>query len=104
MNVKLKKHDEIRLLAQTKLESIQDIISKALNDGVVSDLEFERILNEVERYRKLKQDLRHKAKKKTGAITDEMKEKLIQQGREEGKNDFLKQIANTSAIRNANAT
>ena len=53
MNVKQKKHEEIRLLAQTKLESIQDIISKALTDGRVSDLEFERILSELERYRTL---------------------------------------------------
>ena len=47
MNVKQKKHKEIVLLAQTKLESIQDIISKALTDGRVSDLEFERILSEL---------------------------------------------------------
>ena len=50
MNVKQKKHEEIQLLAQTKLESIQDIISKALTDGHVSDLEFEQILSKLERY------------------------------------------------------
>ena len=44
---------------------------KALTDGRVSDLEFERILSELERYRTLKQELRHKAKKKTEAITDD---------------------------------
>ena len=64
INVKQKKHEEIRLLAQTKLESIQDIISKALTDGRVSDLKFERILSELERYRMLKQEVRHKAKKR----------------------------------------
>ena len=37
-------------------------ISKALTDGHVSDLEFERILSELERYRTLKQELCHKAK------------------------------------------
>ena len=75
MNVKQKKHEKIRLLAQTKLKSIQDIISKALTDGRVSDLEFERILSKLERYRTLKQELCHKAKKKTEAITDDQ-EKL----------------------------
>ena len=64
MNVKQKKHEEIQLLAQTKLESIQDIILKALIEGRVSDLEFEWILSELERYRTLKQELHHKAKKK----------------------------------------
>ena len=77
MNVKQKKHKEIQLLAQTKLESIQDIISKALTDGRVSDLEFERILSKLERYRTLKQELRHKAKKKTEAITMMISEKLF---------------------------
>ena len=38
LNIKQKKHEEIRLLAQTKLESTQDIISKALTDGRVSEL------------------------------------------------------------------
>ena len=66
-----KTNEEIRLLAQTKLESIQNIISKALTDGRVSDLKFERILSELERYRTLKQELCHKAKKKTEAITDD---------------------------------
>ena len=35
MNVKQKKHKEIRLLAQTKLESIQDIISKTASPSPV---------------------------------------------------------------------
>ena len=104
MNVKQKKHEEIRLLAQTKLESIQDIISKALTDGRVSDLEFEQILSELERYRTLKQEVCHKAKKKTEAITDDQQEAILAQGREEGRNAFLKQLANTSAIPSANAT
>ena len=104
IRVKQKKHDQIVLLAQTKLESIQDIISKALTDGIVSDLEFERILSELDRYRTLKQEVRNKAKKKTEAITDEQREAILQQGREEGRNAFLKQIANTSNIPNANAT
>ena len=102
IRVKQKKHDQIILLAQTKLESIQDIISKALTDGNISDLEFERILSELDRYRTLKQEVRNKAKKKSESITDEQREAILQQGREEGRNAFLKQIANTSNIPNAN--
>ena len=102
IRVKQKKHDQIILLAQTKLESIQDIISKALTDGIISDLEFERILSELDRYRTLKQEVRNKAKKKSESITDEQREAILQQGRKEGRNAFLKQIANTSNIPNAN--
>ena len=104
IRVKQKKHDQIILLAQTKLESIQDMISKALTDGNISDLEFERILSELDRYRTLKQEVRNKAKKKSESITDEQREAILQQGREEGRNAFLKQIANTSNIPNANVT
>ena len=104
IRVKQKKHDQIILLAQTKLESIQNIISKALIDGNISDLEFERILSELDRYRTLKQEVRNKAKKKSESITDEQREAILQQGREEGRNAFLKQIANTSNILNANVT
>ena len=102
IRVKQKKHDQIILLAQTKLESIQDMISKALTDGIISDLEFERILSELDRYRTLKQEVRNKAKKKSKSITDKQREAILQQGRKEGINAFLKQIANTSNISNAN--
>ena len=88
IRVKQKKHDQIILLAQSRLESIQDIISKALTDGIVSDLEFERILSEVDRYRTLKQEVCNKVKKKTEAITNEQREAILQQGREEGKRLF----------------
>ena len=77
--MKQKKHEEIRLLAQTKLKSIQDIISKALTDGRVLDLEFEWILSKLERYRTLKQELHHKAKKKTEAITNDQQEAILVQ-------------------------
>ena len=79
MTVKQKKHKEIVLLAQTKLESVQDIISKALTDGRVLHLEFERILSKLERYRTLKQELRHKAKK-AKATTDDQREAILAQG------------------------
>ena len=104
IRVKQKKHDQILLLAQTKLESIQDIISKALTDGIVSYIEFKRILSELDRYRTLKHEIRNKVKKNSEAITDEQREAILQQGRKEGRNAFLKQIANTSNIPNANVT
>ena len=104
MNVKQKKQEEIWLLAQPKLKSIQDIISKALTDSRVLDLQFELILRELERYRTLKQKLRHEAKKKTEAITDDQRETILQQGQEECRNAFLKQLSNTSTIVSPNAT
>ena len=37
-------------------------------------------------------------------ITQEQREEILKQGRQEGREDFLKQIANSSGIRHVNAT
>ena len=58
------KHDAIMLLAQSKLDSITDIISQAMQDGDISPTEFHKVLQEVEKYRKLKADIRNRTKAK----------------------------------------
>ena len=57
--IKQEKHDAIKLLAQSKLDSIIDIISQAMKDGDISSIEFHKVLQEVEIYRKLKADIRN---------------------------------------------
>ena len=39
-DAKVKKHDKITVLAQTKLDSVHDTISKAINDGHIDSIEF----------------------------------------------------------------
>ena len=56
--VKQEKHDAIKLLAQSKFESITNIISQAVQNGDISSIEFHKVLQEVETYRKLKADIR----------------------------------------------
>ena len=56
--VKQEKHDAIKLLAQSKLDSIANIISQAMQDGDISPTEFHKVLQEVEKYCKLKADIR----------------------------------------------
>ena len=56
--VKQEKHDAIKLLAQSKFESITNIISQAVQNGDISSIEFHKLLQEVETYRKLKADIR----------------------------------------------
>ena len=101
--VKQEKHDAIKLLAQSKLDSITDIISQAMQDRDISPTEFHKVLQEVEKYRKLKADIRNQAKAKIKQITKEQREELLEQGRKEGKEDFLRKIANTSGTQGANA-
>ena len=60
---KKKKHDEILMLAKTKLNSIETIISQALIDMVISHEEFITILNEKDKYEKMKDNLRSENEK-----------------------------------------
>ena len=54
---KKKKHDQILKLAKSKYDSIESLISQALNDIEVSHKEFITILNEKNKYEKMKEDI-----------------------------------------------
>jgi len=103
-NSKAKKHDKIKTLAESKLDSISGIVSKAVEDAHVSHEEYRFVLREVEQYRKIKQQIRTKSKRETDTITSEQREAILAQGREQGKQDFLRKIAATSDTQPVNAT
>ena len=60
-----------------------------MQNGDISPTEFHKVLQEVGKYRKLKADIRNQAKAKIKQITKEQREKLLEQGRKESKEDFL---------------
>ena len=49
----------------------------------------------MEKYRKIKADIKNWAKAKLKQITKEQREELFEQGRKEGKEDFVQKIANS---------
>ena len=55
---KKKKYDKILMLAKSKLNSIETLISQALIDLDISHEEFIRILKEKDKYEKMKENLR----------------------------------------------
>ena len=55
---KKKKHNKIIMLATSKLNSIENKISKALMDNEISHEDFEIIINEEKKYRELKESIR----------------------------------------------
>ena len=59
--VKQEKHNSIKLLVRGKLDSIVNIILQAVQDGDISPIEFHKVLQEVEKYPKLKADIRNHA-------------------------------------------
>ena len=69
----------------------------------ISPTEFHKVLQEVEKYRKLKADIRNQAKAKVKEITKEQRGEILEQGRKEGKEDFSRKIATTSGNQGVNA-
>ena len=67
-----------------------------MQEGDISPTEFHKVLKDVEKYRKIKADIRNHTKAKVKQITKEQREELLEQERKEGKEDFLRTIANTS--------
>ena len=54
---KKKKHDQLLILAESKFNSIETLISQALGDLDVSHEEFIMILKEKDRYERMKYNL-----------------------------------------------
>jgi hypothetical protein len=95
--VKAQKHDEVRVLAEAKLNTISSHISQALRDDQISDEEYQLILDEMDKYGHLKAEIRAQAHKAHAAVIDETtKTKLIQQGREEAKASMIKKLGGNS--------
>ena len=69
--LKQEKQYSIKVLAQSKLDSIANIISQAMQDGDISPTEFHKVLQDVEKYRKLKADIRNQAKAKIKQVKRE---------------------------------
>ena len=101
---KAKKHDKIKTLAESKLDTISGLVSKAIEDSNISHQEYQLILKEIEHYRTMKEEIRTKSKKTTDTITAEQREAILAQGRKEGKQAFLAKIVGTSATPLASAT
>ena len=60
-------------------------------------------MQEVEKYRKRKGDIRNQTKAKIKQITKEQRKEILEQGGKEGKEDFLQKISNTSGIQGVSA-
>ena len=86
---KAEKHLKIKTLAVAKLDTITTHISKAMMDNFINDEEFKLIMEEMEKYKALKEDIRSKTKKK---LKTEEEESLIEKGRQEARESFRKLV------------
>ena len=86
---KAEKHLKIKTLAIAKLDTIASHISKALTDDFISNEEFNLIMEEINKYKALKEDIRNNTKKK---LKTEEEESLIEKGRQEARESFRKLV------------
>ena len=101
---KVTKHEKIYTLALAKRNSVNELVSKALEDKQISDLEFRLITREVEQYHQLKGEIRDGVKKK---VTQELAtqtpappdlEKLKSELRKEVALEFQKKVSLLTAV------
>ena len=57
LSVKAKKHDKVRVLAESKLNTIAGHVIKALADGQISDEEFHLIIDEAQIYTQMIEEI-----------------------------------------------
>ena len=59
----MKKHDKILMLAKSKLNSIENLVSQALIDMEIGHEEFNVIVREKQKYERMKKNLRNASEK-----------------------------------------
>ena len=87
--IRAEKHLKIKTLASAKLDTIASHVSKALADDFISDEEFKLIMEEQEKYKTMKEEIRNNTKKK---LKEEEKESLIERGRQEARESFRRLV------------
>jgi len=80
------KHDQTLAMARAKVNTIRDLVSKALKDNKISDEEFSLILSEVNKFEALKKEIRQKSRK------EEEKNINMTKLREEVREEILKEL------------
>jgi len=96
-SAKAAKHEAVRILAASKLNTVHSHISKALQDCEVSDDEYKLILDEVAKYSTVKEALRLRHAPAAGSIMDEeTKNELIKRDREQALASIIKKLTSDS--------
>ena len=88
---KAEKHLKIKTLASAKLDTIASHVSKALIDDFISNEEFNLVMEEMNKYKAMKEEVRNNTKKK---LKTEEEESLIEKGRQEARESFRRLVEN----------
>ena len=93
---KIEKHKAIYTCAVTKLNTVHDIYSKALEDGKIDTTEFKLILDEKDKYIALKNAIRKQSVDSEQKINiEEIQKEFLEKGKQLGKNEVLEKLKNS---------
>ena len=81
---KVEKHQQIKLIAAAKLSSVNGLVSRALQDGHISNEEFQIILQEMESYRDHKSQIRHRTISEVRELTVEKENEIREESLKKG--------------------
>ena len=93
--IKATKHLKIKTLASSKLDTIQSHVSKALIHVYISDEEFKLIMEETNKYKAMKEEIKSNTKKK---LKTEEEESLIERGRQEARESFRRLVEKNKTL------
>lgn len=91
VNKKLQKHTAISQLANSKITSIQKLISTALEDGNISDSDFKKIVDDYENYQSQKQSIQSKMRSGPSDINS-LKNRFLEEGKKLGMEEATKKL------------
>ena len=94
-SIKAAKHLKIKTLAISKLDTITTYVSKALIDNFISDEEFKLVMDEMNKYKALKEEIKSNTKKK---LKTEEEESLIERGRQEARESFRRLVEKNKTL------
>ena len=86
--IKAEKHLKIKMLASAKLDTIKTHVSKALIDDHISNDEFNLIMEELNKYKAMKEEINNSKKK----LKEEEEQSLIERGRQEARESFRRLV------------
>ena len=90
---KIEKHEKISTTAISKLNTINDLVSKALTDSKISPEEFTLILQEKEKYLALKNSIRKKQRESDRNIDVEtLKKTFLEEGKKLAQTEMLEKL------------
>ena len=95
---KVIKHENTYTLALAKRNSVNELVSKALADKQISDVEFTIITREVERYYELKDAIRNVVTTATNDVATPDLKKPKEALRKEVKQEFQKKLTLITAV------